>query len=85
METPAWGARGELVLHDGLPGAGEPPRELARGTITLDGGVAVLALPAREVSARLVRVYEGMVRHAGVDAADPGWGRDSQHSVVVAL
>lgn len=85
VPTPAWGARGELVLHDGVPGSGDPPREIGRGMATLDGGVAVIALPPREVPARLVRVFEGMTHHAGIDQADPAWGKDSHHDVVVML
>jgi hypothetical protein len=85
VPTPAWGARGELVLYDGVPGSGDPPREIGRGMATLDGGVAVIALPPREVPARLVRVFEGMTHHAGIDQADLAWGKDSHHDVVVML
>lgn len=85
VPTPAWGVRGEVVLHEGVPGAGEPPREIGRGPVALDGGVAVLALPPREVPARLVRVYDGMIRHAGVERTDRAWGKDSQHDVGVQL
>jgi hypothetical protein len=86
VPTPAWGgARGELALYDGVPGSGDPPREVGRGMATLDGGIAVIALPPREVPARLVRVFEGMVRHAGIDRTDLAWGKDSHHNVVVML
>ena len=85
VQTPAWGARGELALYDGVPGSGDPPREIGRGVATLDGGVAVIALPPREVPARLVRVFEGMTRHAGIDGTDPAWGKDSHHEVAVML
>jgi hypothetical protein len=85
VRTPAWGARGELVLYDGVPGAGDPPREVGRGAATLDGGTAVLAAPPREVPARLVRVYDGMRRVEGVDRTEPAWGKDSRHDVRVLL
>ena len=85
LPTPAWGARAEVVLHDGAPGGGEPPREVGRGSVALDGGTAVLAVPPREVPARVVRVYDGMTRHAGIEKTDLAWGRDSQHDVGVML
>jgi hypothetical protein len=84
--TPAWRTRAEVALFDGAPGSEPPPRELARGTIALDGGVAVLAMPPREVSARLRRIYEGaMHRDDGPDPRDPRWGRDSGPAVWVWL
>jgi hypothetical protein len=85
VATPAWGARGELVLYDGVPGAGDPPREVGRGAATLDGGTAVIAAPPREVPARLVRVYDGMRRTEGVEPTEPEWGRSSRHDVRVLL
>jgi len=85
VRTPAWGARGEVVLYEGVPGAGEPPREVGRGPVTLDGGVAVLALPPREVPARLVRVYDGTIRQADGERTDLAWGKDSRHDVDVRL
>jgi hypothetical protein len=85
VPVPAFRARGEVVLHEGVPGAGDPPREVGRGTVTLDGGVAVIALPPREVPARLVRVYDGMLRATSVEQTDPAWGKDSHHAVRVVL
>jgi len=85
VPTPAWGARGELVLYDGVPGAGDPPREIGRGAATLDGGTAVIAAPPREVPARLVRVYDGMRRADESEQTEPAWGKDSQHDVRVLL
>jgi hypothetical protein len=83
--TPAWGARGELVLHDGAPGGGEPPREVGRAVVTLDGGTAVISQPPREVPARLVHLYNGMALPVGIDRSDVAWGKDSQHDVAVLL
>jgi hypothetical protein len=85
VPTPAWGARGELALYDGVPGAGDPPRELGRGPATFDGGIAVLGSPPREVPARLVRVFDGMRRPPGDDGAETAWGRGSRHDVRVLL
>ena len=45
-----------VVVYDGTPGGDHRPRELARGEIVLDGSVAVLAVPPREVAAALVRI-----------------------------
>ncbi len=85
LRTPAWGgARAEVVLHEGLPGAGDPPREVGRGAMTLDGGTVVLAPPPREVPARLVHVYDGMARSAAAQT-DVAWGKDSRHAVRVLL
>jgi len=77
--TPAWQGRAEVSLFDGLPGGEQPPREVARGTILLDGGTAVIAVPPREARAELRRVYRG----AGQD--DGGVRRDSQPAVWVWL
>jgi hypothetical protein len=86
LPTPALGARGEAAFHDGVPGTGDPPREVARGPVTLDGGIAVIATPPREVPARLVRVYDGMIRSiVGPEPTDAGWGNGSHHAVRVML
>ena len=58
--TPPWRARAEMVVFDGLPGGAEPPRELTRGTVTLDGGTSILQIPSREMPALLRRVFEGV-------------------------
>jgi hypothetical protein len=85
ITTPAWGTRADVVLHDGAPGASAPPRELGRGSITLDGGTAVIALPPRDVPARLVYVYDGMTRGTLADRTDVNWGKDSHHEVRAIL
>ena len=46
----------DVVVYDGVPGGERTPRELARAEIALDGSTAVLAQPARDVPASLVRV-----------------------------
>jgi len=77
--TPTWQARAEVTLFDGMPGGEQPPREVARGTILLDGGTAVLAVPPREAKAALRRVYRGASQDDG------GVVRDSQPAVWVWL
>lgn len=80
--TPDWRTRAELTLYDGAPGGEPAPREIARGGVMLDGGTAMIDLAAREVTARLRRVYDGAVRRSdGPDPRDPRWGRESQSSV----
>ncbi len=77
--TPAWQVRAEVSLFDGLPGGEAPPRAVARGTILLDGGTAVIAVPPRDVKAALRRVYRGAAQDDG------GLLRDSQPAVWVWL
>lgn len=62
IATPAWDARAELTLYDGVPGSEPAPREIARGTIALDGGTAQLAVAPRSVGAALRRIYDGAAR-----------------------
>jgi len=84
--TPAWRTRAEVAVFDGAPGGESPPRELARGPITLDGGIAVLATPARAVAGHLRRIYDGAAFDPERrDARDPRWGRASHASVWVWL
>lgn len=85
ITTPAWGVRADVVLHAGAPGTGAPPRELGRGSITLDGGTAVIALPPRDVPARLVYVYDGAARGPLADRTEADWGKDSHHDVRAML
>lgn len=77
--TPVWHARADVTLFDGRTGGEQPPREIARGPILLDGGTAVIAVPPREVGAALRRVYRG----AGSDDGDSP--HDSQPAVWVWL
>lgn len=81
IATPAWGERADVVLFAGMPGQDKPPVELARGQIALDGSTSVLAAPAREVPARVRRVFDGAIRSGVGNGSDPDWGRDSVHAV----
>lgn len=81
IATPVWHTRAEVTLFDGLPGSEQPVREVARGTIVLDGGTAVLAAPRRDVAAQLRWVYGG-VTHGDDDGDAP---RTSQPAVWVWL
>jgi hypothetical protein len=86
--TPAWQVRAELALFDGAPGGERPPRELARGAAVFDGGIAVIAVPRRVVTARLRWIYDGAVIGHGSDdpsPRDPQWGQKSQPAVWVWL
>lgn len=84
IPTPVWQQDAAVVLYDGVPGGEHAPREVARGPVALDGSVAVLAAPPREVDSRLRRVYEGAVVTSD-DSSDPAWGRDSVQAVWVWL
>jgi hypothetical protein len=69
-----------------MPGTQQPPREVARGSIVLDGGIAVLAAHPRAVPAQLRRIYDGAVhRHSEVAPRDPRWQRESHPAVWVWL
>ena len=83
IDTPRWGGRAEVVLFDGVPGADEPPREVVRGEIALDGSSTTLSLPPQHVTPTLRRIYDGAIRLDGVADTDPGWGATSQSSVWV--
>jgi hypothetical protein len=86
IALPAWQRRAELALYDGMPGTQEPPREVARGPVMLDGGIAVLALPPRTVPAQLRRIYSGALpRRSDVAPRDPRWLRESHPAVWVWL
>ncbi len=62
ITTPAWRPRDGAPLaamvtaFDGLPGGASAPVELAHGRVVLDGSTGTLALPARDVPARIRRV-----------------------------
>ncbi len=73
--TPPWRARAEIVVFDGLPGGAEPPRELTRGTVTLDGGTSILQIPSREMPALLRRVFEGV--GFGDDGGEENYSNDT--------
>jgi hypothetical protein len=70
IATPGWHARAEVTLFDGLPGGELPAREVARETIALDGGTAVISAPPRDVAARLRWVYRGVAHGSDADDGD---------------
>ncbi|MEO8704621.1 MAG: hypothetical protein ABI867_31490 [Kofleriaceae bacterium] len=81
LTTPAWNVPANVALFDGMPGAEEPPHEVAHGTVTLDGGTAVLAIPTQIVPATLRRIYDGAIRDHDTPATDMTWGRESKRAV----
>lgn len=85
ISTPAWSDRAEVVLYEGLPGGDRPAVEVARGQLVLDGSTGVIGAPAREVPARIRRVFDGAIRSGVGNADEPSWGRDSVHAVWVWL
>jgi hypothetical protein len=54
LATPPWHERADVRIFDGAPGS--TPRELAHGIVVLDGSIAVLAAPQREIAAELRRI-----------------------------
>lgn len=85
VATPAWEARADVTVFDGVPGGDRAPRELARGTLALDGKTAELVVRPRLLAARIVRIFDGAVVRPGVPPTDPTWGHDSTTAVQVAL
>ena len=85
ITTPAWHDRADVTIFDGIPGGDQPPRQVARGTALLDGSIAVVAVPAREVPARIRRVYDGAVPTPELPAADAAWNGQSIQNVWVWL
>jgi len=84
IATPLWRVPADLTLFEGVPGEDRPPRELARGRVTLDGSTAVLSTGApRIVPARLRAIYDGSSIDPDDDAtsSDIAWARASRHQV----
>jgi len=81
--TPNWREHGDVAMYDGAPGDERLPIELARGPVTLDGSTAILATKLREVTAHLVRIYDGAVATPETDASDVSWNAESSHLVWV--
>lgn len=77
MDAPAWGTRAEIAFFRGLPGGSEPPREVVRGRVVFDGSHAILQAPPREVPARLVHLFQGVVPTSGADSIDDEWGLET--------
>jgi hypothetical protein len=76
VATPAWHQRADVVIYEGVPGGAHLPREIVRGTAELDGSVAVLAPPAREVPAQLEAIFDG-AQVLGAKPADNAAALDS--------
>ncbi len=85
IATPRWNERADVSVFDGIPGGDQLPREVARGTALLDGSIAVVSVPTRQVPARVRRVYDGAVPTPGLPAADASWNSESIQSVWVWL
>jgi hypothetical protein len=83
--TPAWHEHAEVTVLDGVPGGEKLPTELAHGAVALDGSIAILEPPPRDVVASLRRIYDGAVATPGVDVADSLWNAESTHAVWVWL
>src|SRR3569623_2449772 len=81
--TPAWHAHADVTVLDGMPGGDKLPTALARGPVALDGSIAILAAPPRDIAASLRRIYDGAVSTPGVDIADAAWNAESTHAVWV--
>lgn len=80
--TPAWHEqRAEFAVFDGLPAGEQPPKQIARGSLVLDGTTTVLANPTVEVGARLRAVFDGAVRDPSVAPTEASWGRESRSVV----
>lgn len=85
IATPAWQRTGDIALIHGAPGGPREARVLARGAITLDGGIAVLVAPPREVAAAIRLVFDGGVREPGDDPRSDEWGQSSRTQVMAWL
>jgi hypothetical protein len=83
IATPAWRERADVVVFDGVPGGTRAPTELARGTVTLDGSVAILTTATHDVGARLRWIYDGAISTPDADGADVSWNAGSVHAVWV--
>ena len=83
IASPAWNRpRADITLFDGMPGGDRPPTAVAHGAIALDGSTSVIAVPTREVPARLRRVFDGAVPPpTDMPPTDPNWGKQSVSSV----
>ncbi len=87
ITTPSWhGARADVALFDGVPG-GEPPKLVARGSITLDGSTSVLVAAPVATAATVRRVYAGadVDSPASADSTARDWGANATNDVWVML
>ena len=85
IATPAWHEHAAITVFDGRPGGERAPTELARGQVALDGSIAILAVPPRELAARLRWVYDGAIATPELDASDAAWNAGSTRAVWVWL
>ena len=85
ITAPPWADGADAVLHAGSPGDADPPRELARGKLALDGSAATLVPPPRAHAARLRAVYDGAERDDTIEPHDLAWGGESRRQVWVWL
>ena len=85
IATPAWGRHADVWLYEGEPGTGEAPRELARGSVALDGSTAILLAPEHEAPARLRRVFDGALHVPTAEDDDRARGQASVQAVWVWL
>jgi hypothetical protein len=85
IPTPAWQMSADVTLFERLPGGEDPPKQIAAGTIKLDGSAATLALPARSTTARVLTVFDGGVRDDVTPMTDPSWNRESKRAVWTML
>jgi hypothetical protein len=84
VTTPAWGERGTIVVLDHPPGDAAP-RELVRRDVALDGSVAIVAPPPREVVAHLRSIFTGALPSPAVEPGAASWHAESTHEVWVWL
>ncbi len=84
VTTPAWHEPGTIVVLDRPPGD-TAPRELVRRDVTLDGSVAIVTPPPREVAALLRSIFTGALPSAAIEPGAASWHADSTHEVWVWL
>jgi hypothetical protein len=84
VTTPAWAERGTIVVLDRPPGDAAP-RELVRRDVTLDGSVAIVTPPPREVAAHLRSIFTGALPSPAIEPGTASWHADSTHEVWVWL
>ena len=88
VTTPAWGERGTIVVVDHPPGSapGEAePRELVRRDVALDGSIAIVTPPPREVAAHLRSIFTGALPSPAIEPGAASWHAESTHEVWVWL
>ncbi|HEX4449986.1 MAG TPA: hypothetical protein VH143_03895 [Kofleriaceae bacterium] len=84
VTTPPWHERGTIVVLDHSPGDAAP-RELVRREVTLDGSVAIVTPPPRDVAAHLRSIFTGALPSPAVEPGAASWHAESTHEVWVWL